>query len=845
MSNSKSKFLETSITGNIDCPACGNPMSMREFASYQLVFTSKSRQALNIMVDHYVNFLTFFDEALNIHDQYGLDSIPIDYIPFQVGDEMDKWGFYKSDFAESVKIICKSQESLGVLSKISTLPRTIFNPEPDKIKDCLVDCLMLIYGQFAPYDYTAALFEIVDQQYSIRNNIKDRGKISEEEYDKFSNHSKPVQGNLFNIGDALSDWGKLIDNLFIVAPGYAKYLGYILSLCKKMPRSFTPTAKSGRALSLSDEKDTELKTESNINISDEEIEKCIMKITHVINVFFCGGYIEHDSIAPEPDGANMQNAHRFIRPYRFGLNSIIRDWETLGKFITSHVALKIFEPYWPPNFINSVKSQPGKVFSGAEVLKKLSEESEPGSPKNAPEKEKLLTSIGKEEFLGVVSTVVDFACRGKSMTLPNHTVKTKVFGGKEKKFKDIAKNWVISSICGWFPTDRDAHSLVLMGGTGSGKSSIAQSGIVSLSDSLSQFGYSLSFPGPVDEVLFDFYHINHYAGKMPDATEEGARYTMTLGLQPINDPKSKVDLVFTDIAGEKFESALLGGAEDPVVLGALKSAETFVYLFDFVSWKTFAATLQSDALSENWTDFNSQRKKLNKDSRAVRDSFEMLKAVVDKIYQIRRKEGNSNPYENADNCTFVLAFPKSDLYWDSENKFLSEFFEVLKNANIIIETLSSGQGSYASRGISKKAIEKLTGKENEGQINPDDVLRIARKISNEARESLNSKFKETFDPSKRGIEYIESLALPSVMSRGIVEFLQERFKNVYFLPVSAQGKEDKTEGKTGNEGATFDKPPAQVLCEFLFLIAIASALKQNTSSPKQSTSDSDKENNNE
>lgn len=429
------------------------------------------------------------------------------------------------------------------------------------------------------------------------------------------------------------------------------------------------------------------------------------------------------------------------------------------------------------------------------------------------------------------------------MTLPNHTVKTKVFGGKEKKFKDIAKNWVISSICGWFPTDRDAHSLVLMGGTGSGKSSIAQSGIVSLSDSLSQFGYSLSFPGPVDEVLFDFYHINHYAGKMPDATEEGARYTMTLGLQPINEPNSKVDLVFTDIAGEKFESALLGGAEDPVVLGALKSAETFVYLFDFISWKTFAATLQSDVLSKNWADFNSQREKLNKDSRAVRDSFEMLKAAVDKIYQIRRKEGDSNPYKLAHDCTFVLAFPKSDLYWGSENKFLSDFFEVLKGTSIAIETLSSGQGSYASRGISKKAIDNLTGKENEGQVNPDDVLRIAKKISGAARESLNSEFKKTFDSPDGGIEYIESLALPSVMSRGIIDFLEKRFKNVYFLPVSAQGMEDKDEKKTGNEGAKFDKPPAQILCEFLFLIAIASALTQNASGSKQSTSDSDKENN--
>lgn len=182
MLNNKDQFLKTAINGSIDCPACGNPMSMREFASYQLVFTARSRQALNIMVDHYVNFLTFFDDSLSIHDQYGLDSIPIEIVPYQVGDEMDKLGFFKGDYAKGVKILCNSQESLGVLSKIKKLPKTSYAPKPEELNKIIYDCYQLIYGQFAPYDYTASLFEIVDQQYAIRNNIKERGEIKDTDY---------------------------------------------------------------------------------------------------------------------------------------------------------------------------------------------------------------------------------------------------------------------------------------------------------------------------------------------------------------------------------------------------------------------------------------------------------------------------------------------------------------------------------------------------------------------------------------------------------------------------------------------------------------------------------------
>ncbi len=890
--NSKKQFLETSRIGNIICPACGNPMSMREFASYQLVFTSKARQTLNTMVEHYVNFLTFFNDALLFHDQYGLDNIPLDVIPYQVSENMNELGFYKGTFADSVKVLCHSQESLAVLNKIRQLPKTQHIPEGEDHETLLKNCYSLLYGQIAPYDYVASLFEIVDQQYPIQHAIRGRGEIVEEDYQILESLLDLQKGKNLNeffnatfIKSNLGNWAQLIKNLVIIAPGYARYLGFLIKLAKTVNKSVDPKQsqidKTQASPIFFETVPKPLgKVEANKTqvITIKQVANCIMKFAHVLNIFLCGGYIEHDetqekdkkvnSVQTQLDvSTNSTLKDRIIRPYRFGLNSIVQDWETLGKFITSYPALKIFAPYWPTDFVNRIRNDSTtKDETFTNIVKTLIKEKEPGSPKNIESTKQVLETIGEDYFLGVISSVVDFACRGKAMTLPNYNVRTKVFGGISKELREMARNWIVNSICGWCPSDRNAHSLVLMGGTGSGKSSIAQSGLVALSDSLSQFGYSLSYPGPVDEVVFDFFHTNHYKGHMPSATEEGARYTLTLSLQPIKNPKLRVDLVFTDISGEKIEAALLGGAEDPVVLGALRSAKTFVYLFDFIAWKTFASTLSSPNLEAKWEDFVKQNKRLNDKSRAVRDSFEMLKAVVDKIYEIRKQEGNKeeDPYKLARDSNFILVFPKADLYWESQ-RFLSKFFNSLKELKIVHQSLSAVSGKYVSRGISIETLKPLYEqmrrlKQSEvqeesdllnlddisldgtPQLESDDVLRIAKMISDRAKEALTKDFKEAFK-AENG-EFVEEHSLPTVLKSGIIEFLEARFNNVYFFPVSAQGVEQSIKqasngikggtpqpiqavelNKDGDKGVILEAPAAQALCEFIFLVAAASAMK--------------------
>jgi hypothetical protein len=847
--NNKEQFLSTSRAGNIICPACGNPMSMREFASYQLVFTSKARQALNTMVTHFVNFLTFFDDALLFHDQYGLDSVPLEVVPYQVGDKMDKLGFFTSPFSESVKVLCRSQESLAVLNKIRHLPKTQDSLEGADLNDKLSKCYSLIYGQIAPYDYVASLFEITDQQYAVQHAIQGRGRITPEDFDDLKDllafeADGLGAGGSFNgtsLKTDLANWARLVKNLQAIAPGYARYIGFMLKLAAtlKTPAVAAPPQRTAPSM-----------FDSGINIRDvpetvkaqaitgEEVANCVMKFAHVLNVFLCGGYIEHDEEmeglaeketpgGPETNGAARG---RVVRQYRFGLNSVVQDWETLGKFITSYPAVKMFEPYWPKEFVEEIKGGTLPEGEFSRNIASLSRDPEPGSPSNIEHTSELLESIGSDRFLGVVSSVVDFACRGQAMTLPDYLVRTKVFGGTSRPLRKMARNWIVSSICGWCPSDRNAHSLVLLGGTGSGKSSIAQSGLVALSDSLSQFGYSLSYPGPVDEVVFDYYHHNHYKNQMPSATEEGARYTLTLSLEPISDPLSRVDLVFTDVAGEKMEAALLGGAEDPVVLGALRSAKTFVYLFDFVAWQTFASTLSSSALQESWRDFVEQKERLNSKSRAVRDSFEMLKAVVNKIYEIRKQEGAEDPYSMAKDCDFIITFPKADLYW-KPNGFLSNFFDALKNNGIILESLSSGAQKFVSRGISPRSLQQLSGADGNGagMINPDSVLKIAKTVSEQAKKALTEDFHKIFSTPGSDTTYIEGVSLPAVLQRGIIEFLEERFNRVYFFPVSAQGYEQKLDPKEGNKGVTLETPAAQALCEFVFLIAAASAMKSFTS----------------
>ncbi len=729
----------------------------------------------------------------------------------------------------------------------------------------LDQCYSLIYGQLQPYPYVACLFGIVDEQSNIRYAVGNRGKISDEDIESFLEAGKPFlekEQKSQNVKESfdgksitsdLANWSSLLKNIWYIAPGYARYLKYLIEIWRENKKLSSPqTSPKLEQTSLQRAKETTDKTSQksdkdlDTRVTDEKMYDCLMKFSHVLNIFLCGGYLGFEQSDQSEKNTEDSNK-RFRRPYKFGYNSIVQNWQTLGKFVTSFPIRKKFSPVWEKEVSESFMTGDPKLDNDEDIKKILASlqgVAEPGSPTRAGDKEKLEKAFGSEKFTRVINSVVDFACAGEPMTLPNYVVKTKAYGGTERNLKDMARDWIASSICGWCPGDRNAYSLVLLGGTGSGKSSIAQSGLIALSESLSQFGYSVSYPGPVDGVIVDFYNDEHYEKRtMPDATEEGARYTLTLALQKIKDPGSRVNLIFTDIAGEKIESALLGGAEDPVVLGALRSANTFVYLFDFIAWSSFAAALNSEELKGNWQDFLNQKENLRKKSRAVRDSFEMLKAVVDKIYQIRKQENTKDPYSNAKESNFILVFPKADLYW-KDNRFFSKFAKQLEKSGILQKSLSCRKELFVSRGRGAYSETEETEETEE------TILELATLISENTVIAIQEEFKNTFvvSDSEGNSNYIESYALSSVLESGVIEFLKERFTGgVYFLPVSAQGdhkpkaKPEKAdsdntsdeskdgnasdESKDGNAGDSYDFPPAQTFCEFVFLIAAELAME--------------------
>jgi hypothetical protein len=207
----------------------------------------------------------------------------------------------------------------------------------------------------------------------------------------------------------------------------------------------------------------------------------------------------------------------------------------------------------------------------------------------------------------------------------------------------------------------------------------------------------------------------------------------------------------------------------------------------------------------------------------------VVKNFVEKIHQIRKTSDDENPYALAKKCTFILVFPKADLYWQDNDGFLSGFKTELSE-KIFFKNLSSKEENILSScGVTLDGYKKLNNDKPEdnnvkdkNKLNPSDILEVATIISNRTIEEINFSFPNIFGSPQS----IQKETLPNVMERGIFDYLKTKFGPVYFLPVSAQGKESPKNDNNGNKGADLGSPAAQALCEFIFLIAAASALDE-------------------
>jgi hypothetical protein len=436
-----------------------------------------------------------------------------------------------------------------------------------------------------------------------------------------------------------------------------------------------------------------------------------------------------------------------------------------------------------------------------------------------------------------------------------------------KKSKDTEQKEMIDSNhdpCGWYPKIEPTHSVILLGSPGTGKSSVMLTGFTTFYNNVSALGATVSFDSPEDEARMDQINEDYWAGKMPRPTAKGARTSIKLSLEFPGSDYGRKNFVFTDVAGEVMAQSLTEEGSDPAVLRILKNAETIVFFFDLSiepsirqkllegddgTWdivrKNFervaesrenrdsdqrSSTILEDtrtkevAKSREKSDSN-QSSKRNK-SRASVSQLQLLQKLIKDLrvqYQMETlKEAGLN---------FICVIPKIDLFADEsrgDRYFFTPFIKAMKSQDLLVQSNRiTGDDSFSAlRSLGGTLVELPEGKEdtnsrglwprqqagnNQNQTNVYRQRQISRWVSDRSLECLKGAGNALGESAVAPIK----ASLQNSLQVGLIDTLHHAFgkEKVYFLPVSAQGKD--------SEELDLKNPPNQKLSEYVFFLPVA------------------------
>jgi hypothetical protein len=328
-------------------------------------------------------------------------------------------------------------------------------------------------------------------------------------------------------------------------------------------------------------------------------------------------------------------------------------------------------------------------------------------------------------------------------------------------------------ICGWYPKDGPTYSVVLVGSSGTGKTSVLTAGLPSFMVSAATVGLNPNGDSPADKYLLNWLRTEYQSGRMPDApTPPDQRVSVKLSVESTQlDAGPRIHFVFSDIAGERVQSRDGLNAE---LLQVLWSADTLVLFFDLGFEDTIRLPLTRYETDEaNWKDLiEGARHDRRLRGDADPDSqFDVINTVLTAL-----KERNADLSRM--NC--VCVFPKSDRFVDPEApssrvKFLTEFF--MSDARKLLSRASNSRdtkfASLRSNGLPRRALGGI-----------DQPLVFLKELSNKAEARLLG-VAQVFDGDGSEPPH-EITNLEDNLRVRLFENLRNKFARVYFLPVSAR-----------------------------------------------------------
>ncbi len=772
LQNTIHHYLETisSDSPGITCPACGSIMGIRRQGSTEMILTENARLELDGYLASYRRFLEKLElllEQQNIYHKPYPGSYPYKReVAHYKGDneviEFNRGGIYKGIVAEPV--IDKLVQELDFFQWIESFysfPRRLERQEisAQDIEAMSQKATSILLGGLEPRSIAGSLMDLIfDQAHVSAWREKIIKSISPETWNNFLN---------------------------TICPAIQGYLSLIYNNPKGETARMPFSAKSQ---------------------SDPDLKEGVFRVQFILVALL--GHCSKESNAVHLNEIGVTPGVPLTLP---------------RKTIVS-----------PKHLQELLQSEPvlgnPRIGLSQDLLRQLKQDMGANRDSNGGQAsvEEILMTLRHE-----IHQFVHFTCSGPVGKQPITHSDDKSSTSKETSDD---KSSTSKETCGWYPKPEPTHSVILLGSPGTGKSSVMLTGFTTFYDNIFALGATISFDSPEDEVQMRRLNEDYWAGKMPQPTEKGARTTIKLSVEFPEEHFRRANYVFTDIAGEVMARSLTDEGSDPAVLRILKNAETIIFFFDISiepsirkkltegddgTWKSVEDNFARVCKHRMEEDKDNSSRPQKAESRASVSQLQLLKRLIRDL-QVQR---GTDDLESAD-LNFICVVPKLDLYVNEANKeryFFSELVEELKRTNILVHS-NRGRGDESFTGLRSLGgtlakFQELGPTENGSSGNSGSVSiqkHIGQWLSERTLNHL-SKIGNALDP---GTAAPIKASLSKTLEVGLIATLHHVFgkEKVYFLPVSAQGKD--------SDDLELGDPPNQKLSEYVFILPVVLSVKE-------------------
>ena len=395
--------------------------------------------------------------------------------------------------------------------------------------------------------------------------------------------------------------------------------------------------------------------------------------------------------------------------------------------------------------------------------------------------------------------------------------------------------------CGWSPSKRKSHSIVILGSPGTGKTCLLQSGLAKLRLHAATAGITIT---PEDNAsrkdLFELEE-NYRKGDVKNST--AVNLALNLQVSQLENTQYINRFTFIDIPGHKVSSLVSQKEKERVdsdLRRLLFNADTIIFQFDFWSDDTFLNHLRennSEAFKQQFV-LSDQVKGSHETRRDRIPQFDLQWELLKLLAEEGQKDIDKK---------FIFVFPKIDTLafassQDDDNRhkqhyFFRDFYKQLKDMRLIVPS------GFNVINPDEENFDNMYSVAGAG-IKDKTQYEICQEISKLGKESIR-KVANVFKPDT---PEERKQTLTDHIEKHLIQFIEDRFHGqdkygidkTWYLPVSALGKTPNLKnGRFSLEG----KSPNPIIAEYVFLLPILLAFeeqKKETDALKQKAEQEDK-----